>query len=196
MQHPRRPEAGLQQSHRMQILNPLAVRHVTFAARNIRCVLRIYKKYLEATRLKNLIERNPIYAGRLHRHCLHPALLQPAGQFVQVAGKRPERSHRIRVTLCRDCDKDLFSAYIHARRIRMHHLQHPATRLSFTLALPGHLSLPLLGPAARGYESSKLLNGIAAVADVITDLYVTSNHPLPPRSSSSNLTPALSLPHD
>jgi hypothetical protein len=30
-------------------------------------------------------------------------------------------------------------------------------------------------PAARGYEISKLLNEIAAVADVITDLYVTSD---------------------
>jgi hypothetical protein len=34
---------------------------------------------------------------------------------------------------------------------------------------------PLLGPAARGYVTSKLLNGIAAGADVITDLYVTSD---------------------
>ena len=30
-------------------------------------------------------------------------------------------------------------------------------------------------PAARGYEISKLLNEIGAVADVITDLYVTSD---------------------
>jgi hypothetical protein len=30
-------------------------------------------------------------------------------------------------------------------------------------------------PAARGYETSKLLNGIAAVEDVTTDLYVTSD---------------------
>jgi hypothetical protein len=30
----------------------------------------------------------------------------------------------------------------------------------------------LLGSAAQGYETSKLLNGIAAVADVTTDLYV------------------------
>ena len=30
-------------------------------------------------------------------------------------------------------------------------------------------------PAARGYETSKLLNWIAAEADVTTDLYVTSD---------------------
>jgi hypothetical protein len=33
----------------------------------------------------------------------------------------------------------------------------------------------LLLETARGYETSKLLNGIAAVADVVTDLSVTSD---------------------
>jgi hypothetical protein len=50
---------------------------------------------------------------------------------------------------------------------------------------------PLLGPAARGYELSKLLNGIAAVADVITDLYVTSDTRLTTGSSSSNVIAGL-----
>jgi len=59
------------------------------------------------------------------------------------------------------------------------------------LAITGSL---LLGPAARGYESSKLLNGIAAVADVITDLYVTSDPRLTTGSSSSNVIAGLSLP--
>jgi hypothetical protein len=46
---------------------------------------------------------------------------------------------------------------------------------------------PLLGPAARDYQLSKRLNGIAAVADVITDLYVTSDPRLTTGSSSSNV---------
>jgi hypothetical protein len=40
------------------------------------------------------------------------------------------------------------------------------------LAITGSL---LPAPEARGYEESKLLNEIAAGADVITDLYVTSD---------------------
>ena len=38
-----------------------------------------------------------------------------------------------------------------------------------------HFRLLLPEPAARGYETSKLLNGIATEADVTTDLYVTSD---------------------
>jgi hypothetical protein len=40
------------------------------------------------------------------------------------------------------------------------------------LAMTGPL---LPEPAARGYETSKLLNGITAKAVVTTDLYVTSD---------------------
>ena len=43
----------------------------------------------------------------------------------------------------------------------------------------------LLKLAARGYETSKLLNEIAAIADVITDLYVTSDPCLSTSFSSS-----------
>ncbi len=56
-------------------------------------------------------------------------------------------------------------------------LQDPIKRQSRTLPLiprsAGTATL-LLGSAAQGYETSKLLNGIAALADVTTDLYVTS----------------------
>jgi hypothetical protein len=52
----------------------------------------------------------------------------------------------------------------------------------------GRAKLPeslLLKPLAQGYESSKLLNEIAAIADVITDLSVTSDPCFPPGFSSS-----------
>jgi hypothetical protein len=50
--------------------------------------------------------------------------------------------------------------------------QLPFALLLVFLTMTGSL---LPEPAARGYEISKLLNEIAAVADVITDLYVTSD---------------------
>ena len=46
--------------------------------------------------------------------------------------------------------------------------------------------MPLpLGPAARGYEECKLLNGIAAISDVTNDLYVPSD----PRLTTGSHTP-------
>ena len=57
--------------------------------------------------------------------------------------------------------------------------------LCFFRTLLDHLGSPLPEPAARGYEASRLLNEIAAVADVITDLYVTSDPCFPSGFSSS-----------
>jgi len=51
----------------------------------------------------------------------------------------------------------------------------PPLPLLFLILLCATLRLLLLEPAARGYETSKLLNGIATEADVTTDLYVTSD---------------------
>src|SRR4051794_21392206 len=51
----------------------------------------------------------------------------------------------------------------------------PPLPLLFLLLLCATLRLLLPEPAARGYETSKLLNGITAEADVTTDLYVTSD---------------------
>jgi hypothetical protein len=47
--------------------------------------------------------------------------------------------------------------------------------LPFLLILFAIDKLLLLELAAQGYEKNKLLNGIAAKADVTTDLYVTSD---------------------
>ena len=48
----------------------------------------------------------------------------------------------------------------------------PPLPLLFLMLLCATLGLLLPEPAARGYETSKLLNGIATEADVTTDLYV------------------------
>jgi hypothetical protein len=71
----------------------------------------------------------------------------------------------------------------------MHHRQHTPATLSFRLAICFlcHRGSILLKPAARGYEVSKLLNEIAAEADVITDLYATSDPRLSTGFSSSTI---------
>jgi hypothetical protein len=50
--------------------------------------------------------------------------------------------------------------------------QLPFALLLVFLAMTGSLRPE---PAARGYEISKLLNEFAVVADIVTDLYVTSD---------------------
>jgi len=49
------------------------------------------------------------------------------------------------------------------------------TRPKAIRPLKNHGRLLLPKPAAQGYETNQLLNGIAAKADVTTDLYVTSD---------------------
>jgi hypothetical protein len=110
-----------QQSNRMQILNPLTVRDIALATRYILHVLRIHKKYLEASRLEDLIERNPVHSGGFHRYRSNTAELQPVGQFVQVSCEGAERSHRLLGTLRRNGDEDLFSTDVDPSRVRMHH---------------------------------------------------------------------------
>jgi hypothetical protein len=53
------------------------------------------------------------------------------------------------------------------------HWQHSASALGFAFSpiTLCHLQVLLPEPAARGYETSKLLNGIATEVDVTTDLY-------------------------
>ena len=59
----RRTEAGTQQTHRMEVLKPLAVRHVGLSAGNILYVLRVDETHLEPAGLQDLIHGNPVHAG-------------------------------------------------------------------------------------------------------------------------------------
>jgi hypothetical protein len=77
---------------------------------------------------------------------------------MEIPRKCSEGANRICCPICRNCNKDLFCTDVDSDRngnIRLLAL------LFFTvfLAISGSL---LLEPAARGYETSKLLNGIAA----------------------------------
>ena len=89
---------------------------------------------------------------------------------MEVPRKGSKGANRLFRPICRYRDEDLFRSNIDTGNgsIRLLAL------LLFTifLAISGSL---LLEPVARGYETSKLLNWIAAEADVTTDLYVTSD---------------------
>jgi hypothetical protein len=51
----------------MEVLKPLAIGNVGLPAGNILHVLRIDKANIHATGLQDLIHRDPVHAGGLHR---------------------------------------------------------------------------------------------------------------------------------
>jgi len=51
---------------------------------------RVRQEQIESLGLQNIPRRFPVYTGRLHRHMLYSARLQPGGQFQQVRRHRPK----------------------------------------------------------------------------------------------------------
>jgi len=58
----RRAEARSQQPDRMQVLNPLAVGYVALAAWNALPIMGVDQANLQAARLQQLEQRNPVHA--------------------------------------------------------------------------------------------------------------------------------------
>ncbi len=116
----------------------------------------------EPVRFQNLIQRDPVNACRLHGHGSDVALAQPIGQCDQVSSERAEPTDRIDVAIRWNSNKYLFGADVNSSGIWVQNRQHPSARSWLGFGLAGHLRLLLLEPAARGYVTNKLLNGIAA----------------------------------
>lgn len=70
-------KAPTQQADGVQVLNPLTVRNISFAAWHVSDILGVHQKHFKAVSFENLVERNPIDAGRLHRNRTDTASLQP-----------------------------------------------------------------------------------------------------------------------
>ncbi len=87
----RRHKAALQQSVLQQFRQPRTVPPIGLLSRNGLNVLRIHQPQLELI-LQNVPHRLPVHARRLHNHVAHPAFAQPVGQRQQFAGKSPEQT--------------------------------------------------------------------------------------------------------
>lgn len=62
-----RAEAAAEQAVLMELLQPLRVVDVCLAARNVLRVSRVNEQNFESAALKNLVDRDPVDAGGLHR---------------------------------------------------------------------------------------------------------------------------------
>ena len=89
-----RAEAGAQEADGVEVLEPLAVADVGFAAGEVLAMAGVDQTDLQAGRFEDLKQRNPIDAGGFHGHRLHSALFQPVAQGVQLIGEGAEGADR------------------------------------------------------------------------------------------------------
>ena len=100
-------EAPAQQPEDVQVPEPFAVGHIALPAREILNMARIDEDHLEAARVEDLEDRNPIHPGGFHRHVGDAAGGQPVGQPLEVAGEGREGLDRRGVAIRRDGDEVL-----------------------------------------------------------------------------------------
>jgi hypothetical protein len=146
------PKTGTEQSNRVQVLEPLAIGYVCLPARHVLHVLCVDEVNFEATRFQDLMDRNPVHAGRLHRNRMYPALLQPVGQRMQIASESGKAADRVWISISADGDEQLTCTYIDSRRIRMQDRQSVAS----SFALLGHFAPPIMpvGCPGRGHRAN------------------------------------------
>src|SRR5678816_2992729 len=84
---------------------------------------RVHQIDLETTLFEDLIERNPIDAGRLHGYRLYPTTLQPVGHPMQVSCKTLKPAYWLVISIRRHGDVMRTVPHINSRSMRMNHLQ-------------------------------------------------------------------------
>src|SRR6266850_2748049 len=152
----------LQQANRMQILKPLAIENIGFAAGNVMHMLSIDQMNFNASSLQDLKQRDPVNTGRFHSDRIDAALLQPVRQRMEIWSKRGKRSHRFGVPIRGDGDKDFRRSNINTASIRSHHGQTPFQLSMLPFLCLCHGSPPLVRQRARRARNGNLSSGIIA----------------------------------
>jgi hypothetical protein len=88
-------EAWAQQGAGMEPLQPLRIVDVALAAWHGARFACVGHDDLKATVLKDLVGRNPVHAGGLHRHGLDPERYEPVGHTVEVGREGLESLYRL-----------------------------------------------------------------------------------------------------
>jgi hypothetical protein len=139
-----RTEARPQKPVRVQLLDPLGIVDVRLPPRHILRVPRVDKQDLEAFRLENLEDRNPVHACRLHRDGRHADTNQPVGEPLQITCERPKRPDWLRIGLPRHSDHVHRRADVDARCATMNLVELAIVRrslLTLSCSHDGPLSL-------------------------------------------------------
>jgi hypothetical protein len=65
---------------------------------------RFHQLDLEALRFQQLVQRDPVDAGRFHGDCFHAAFLQPRDDLVKIGGVGTELPDRVGIAVRWDAD--------------------------------------------------------------------------------------------
>ena len=114
-----RHKAAAQQPVRVQGGQPLAVRHVGLAPRNVLHVPPVDHHHLQPGRFQHFIDIEPVDAGGFHRHRMHPLFPEPVAQTLQVAGEGAEDFRGV----SGNRDVEFFTADINASSLGIKHGQ-------------------------------------------------------------------------
>ena len=109
-----------QEAEGMQALDPLAVMHVACGPTfDLLDLLRVDQEHLEATRLQQLKERDPIDPRRFHGDGGDRALGQPSRQGVEVGRRGRKATHRLGIIAGGDRHIRGFGPNVDARRVEV-----------------------------------------------------------------------------
>jgi len=168
-------ETPAEQPEDVQISEPFAIGDITLATREVLRVARIDEHYLKAAGLEDLVERDPIYAGGLHRHVRHPTRGEPGGEAVQIPGEGRKGANGGRVAIGWHGDEVFCRATVDAGGVRMQTFQRirRGERLrgrTTTIAFPQRLLYTFGQPPGTGMRMrGNLLNGITPIARRVTN---------------------------
>ena len=92
-------KAPPQQTEDVEVADPFAVGDITLSAGEVLHVPSVDEDHLEAARVEDLKDRDPVDAGGFHRHVCHATRGEPVGEAVQIGREGRKRSHRGRITV-------------------------------------------------------------------------------------------------
>ena len=114
-----RAEGGAEEADGVQVLEPLAVLDVGLPAGDVLDMARVDQADLEAARLQDLVQGDPVHAGGLHGHGGDAALREPVREGVQVRREGPEAPDGLRVAVERHAHVELGGPDVDARGVRV-----------------------------------------------------------------------------
>jgi len=132
-----RPEAGAEQPDRMEILEPLTIGDVGFAAGEIFAMAGVDQANFQSGGFEDLEEGNPIDAGRFHGEGFNATGFEPVAQLEQIIGEGGEGADGFGIGIVRNGDLDLGGADVDAGGVGMEGGQ-LGVGFGFEFGLGGH----------------------------------------------------------
>lgn len=162
-------KAGIEQPHRVKILEPLAVLDVGLAPGEMLAMTSVDQTDLHTGRIEDLEERNPIDAGGFHGDGPDATGFEPIAQLQECIGKGIKGADGFGISVGWNGDPDFASADVNAGGVRVESRETTRGSRDFFLGLfvaRGH-NMPLVnserradGPQRRNSKWSNLLSGM------------------------------------